>query len=77
MLRRKGPEVARVELLNEAAGAALRGILGPEARRAFAHRPDLGDAVGHYNEAVAQSDLPPRLHELVRYRVAALNDCFR
>lgn len=69
--------MARVELLSEAAGAALQGTLGPEARRAFAHRPALGDAVGRYNEAVAECDLEPRLHELVRYRVAELNDCFR
>lgn len=69
--------MVRVELLDEAAGAQLAGVLGPEARRAFAHRPALGDAVGRYNEAVADSTLPPRLHELVRYRIAELNDCFR
>ena len=69
--------MARVEPLSEAAGAALKGIMGPEARRVFAHRPAMGDAVGMYNEAVVNSQLPSRLHEIVRYRVAELNDCLR
>lgn len=69
--------MARVELLDEAAGAALRGQMGPEARRALAHRPAVGDAIGMYNEAVAASDLPHRLHEVVRYRIAELNGCQR
>jgi AhpD family alkylhydroperoxidase len=69
--------MARVALLDEAAGARLRGQMGPEARRALAHRPALGDAIGRYNAAVAASELPPRLHELVRYRIAQLNGCQR
>jgi alkylhydroperoxidase family enzyme len=69
--------MARVRLLDEAAGAAVRGTMGPEARRALAHRPAMADAIGLYNEAVADSRLDPRLHELVRYRIAEINDCFR
>lgn len=69
--------MARVTLLDEEAGALLRGQMGPEARRALAHRPALDDAIGLYNAAVAASELPPRLHELVRYRLAQLNGCQR
>lgn len=69
--------MARVALLDEDAGARLRGRMGPEARRALAHRPAIGDAIGLYNEAVAESLLPHRLHELVRYRIAQLNSCQR
>lgn len=69
--------MARVALLDEAAGASLRGQMGPEARRALAHRPALGDAIGTFNAAAAASELPPRLHELVRYRIAQLNGCRR
>lgn len=69
--------MARVTLLDEAAGAVLRGQMGSEARRALAHRPALGDAIGLFNAATAASELPPRLHELVRYRIAQLNGCQR
>lgn len=69
--------MARVALLDETAGSALRGQMGPEARRALAHRPALGDAIGLLNAATAASELPPRLHELVRYRIAQLNGCQR
>lgn len=69
--------MARVRLTSESDGARVQGIMGPEARRALAHRPAMADAIGLYNEAVATSPLDPRLHELVRYRVATINDCFR
>jgi alkylhydroperoxidase family enzyme len=69
--------MARVELLDEDAGARIQGTLGPEARRALAHRPEVGDAIGLYNAAVAASDLDARLHELVRFRIANINNCFR
>jgi alkylhydroperoxidase family enzyme len=69
--------VARVTLLGEEDGDAIQGTLGPEARRALAHRPAVGDAIGLYNAAVAASDLDARLHELVRFRIANINNCFR
>ncbi len=67
----------RVTLLDEAAGARVEGQMGPDARRALAHRPELGSAIGRYNAAAAASELPHRLHELVRYRIAQLNGCQR
>lgn len=69
--------MTRIELTDEAAGARVQGTMGPEARRVLAHRPAMADAIGLYNEAVAASPLDPRLHELVRYRIATINDCFR
>jgi AhpD family alkylhydroperoxidase len=38
-------------------------------------RPELAKAVGAYDAAVAASTLDPRLHELVRMRVAQINAC--
>ncbi|NCG38443.1 MAG: hypothetical protein GWP48_13110, partial [Actinobacteria bacterium] len=62
---------------DEQAAAGQAGLAGPEARRAMAHRPRMADAVGMFNEAVFASELPPRLHELVRYRIAGINGCAR
>jgi AhpD family alkylhydroperoxidase len=67
----------RVSLLPPDVGARMRGTAGPEARRALMHRPQLADAIGALNDAVMASELPPRLHELVRYRIAQLNGCSR
>ncbi|MCU1400834.1 MAG: pcaC 2 [Acidimicrobiales bacterium] len=38
-------------------------------------RPEMAKAVGGYDAAVAASTLDPRLHELVRMRVAQINAC--
>lgn len=67
----------RLALLDEAVAAQMAGVAGPQARRAFMHRPRMADAIGNFNTAVADSKLPPRLHELVRYRIAEINGCAR
>jgi AhpD family alkylhydroperoxidase len=38
-------------------------------------RPDLAWAVGAMDAAIASSPLDPRLHELVRMRIAQINEC--
>ena len=38
-------------------------------------RPELAKAVGGMDAAIAASPLDPRLHELVRMRVAQINNC--
>lgn len=38
-------------------------------------RPELARAVGVLDAAIAASPLDPRVHELVRMRVAQINDC--
>jgi AhpD family alkylhydroperoxidase len=48
---------------------------GLEVGRALTMAPHFVDVVVAYEKAVAQSTLDPRLHELVRYRVAQLNAC--
>lgn len=48
---------------------------GPEVVRALAVAPHFAGVVATYEDAVARSPLDPRLHELVRYRVALLNQC--
>ncbi len=67
----------RVELCDEATGARMQGSAGPQARRALMHRPSMAHAIGLWNDAANDSELPPRLHELVRYRIALFNDCAR
>lgn len=69
--------MTRIDLLDEKTGALMEGVAGPEARRAFMHRPAMADAIGTFNRAVADSELPLRLHEVVRYRIAELNGCVR
>ena len=48
---------------------------GPEALRALALRPYLAKAVNAMEVAVAKSGLDHRLHELVRMRIAHINQC--
>jgi len=48
---------------------------GLEVGRALVLAPHFVDVVVGYEKAVAASGLDPRLHELVRYRVAQLNRC--
>jgi len=48
---------------------------GPEVARALAAAPHFTDVVMAYEQAVAESPLDPRLHELVRYRIALINQC--
>src|SRR4051794_32693474 len=48
---------------------------GPEVARALALAPHFAGVVMAYEEAVAESTLDPRLHELVRYRIALINQC--
>ncbi|MFL6238179.1 MAG: carboxymuconolactone decarboxylase family protein [Actinomycetes bacterium] len=47
----------------------------PEVVRALMLRPQLAAAVAAYNDAVFASTLDWRLHELVRMRVAQINEC--
>ena len=48
---------------------------GPEVARALRLAPHFAEVVGAYEKAVAASRLDPRLHELVRMRIARINDC--
>ena len=48
---------------------------GPEVVRALSLRPELAQAVATYDRAVWNSRLDWRLHELVRMRIAQLNEC--
>jgi len=48
---------------------------GLEVGQALALAPHFVDVVVGYEKAVAQTPLDPRLHELVRYRVAQINQC--
>jgi alkylhydroperoxidase family enzyme len=47
----------------------------PEATRALALRPSFQAAVDQFERAVWRSSLNRRLHELVRMRVATINQC--
>ena len=47
----------------------------PEVVRALSLRPDFAKAVGAYDAAVWNSSLDWRLHELVRMRIAQVNEC--
>src|SRR6185503_17269897 len=47
----------------------------PEVVRALALRPELAAAVAGYDRAVGNSRLDWRVHELVRMRVAQINEC--
>jgi alkylhydroperoxidase family enzyme len=62
--------VARIELPE---GDGLD--VGLDVGRALMLAPHFVDVVVGYEKAVAQTRLDPRLHELVRYRVAQLNAC--
>lgn len=48
---------------------------GPEIVRALSLRPEFAKAVGKFDAVVWESDLDWRLHELVRMRVAMINEC--
>src|SRR5437899_12630280 len=48
---------------------------GPDVVRALSLRPELAQAVAAYDQAVWNSRLDWRLHELVRMRIAQLNEC--
>ena len=48
---------------------------GPDVVRALSLRPELAQAVAVYDQAVWNSRLDWRLHELVRMRIAQLNEC--
>ena len=69
--------MTRVNLLPEEVGAMMLGRAGSEARRAFMHRPAMANVIGLFNDVVAQSELEPRLLEVVRYRIAHINGCIR
>ena len=43
--------------------------------RAYSYRPHMADALRMLYRATDESELPPRLHELVRYRIAVINQC--
>jgi alkylhydroperoxidase family enzyme len=48
---------------------------GLEVARALQLAPHFADVVAGYEKAVGRTTLDKRLHELVRYRVAQLNEC--
>lgn len=50
---------------------------GPKAEhaRAYSYRPEMADALSALYRATDASLLPPRLHELVRFRIALINQC--
>jgi alkylhydroperoxidase family enzyme len=48
---------------------------GLDVTRAITLAPQFADVVAGYEKAVARTTLDRRLHELVRYRVAQLNQC--
>lgn len=48
---------------------------GLDVGKALLAAPHFVDVVLGYEKAIAASPLDPRLHELVRYRIATLNQC--
>src|SRR3954452_9724849 len=48
---------------------------GHEVARALALAPHFAGVVMAYEQAVAESTLDPRLHELVRYLIALIKQC--
>jgi alkylhydroperoxidase family enzyme len=48
---------------------------GLEVGRALTLAPHFAEVVIGYEKAVARTSLDPRLHELVRFRIAQLNQC--
>lgn len=63
--------MARIDL----AGGDESPDAGLEVGKALMLAPHFVDVVVGYEKAVAQSPLDARLHELVRYRIAQLNQC--
>ncbi|HUR52216.1 MAG TPA: hypothetical protein VMZ11_08845 [Mycobacteriales bacterium] len=48
---------------------------GLDVVKALTLAPHFAPAIGAYEKGVAATTLDPRLHELVRYRIAQINDC--
>src|SRR4051812_16664389 len=48
---------------------------GPDVGKALVLAPHFVDVVLGYEKAIAASPIDPRLHELVRYRIADINQC--
>ena len=48
---------------------------GLDVVKALTLAPHFGAAIGAYEKGVAETTLDPRLHELVRYRIALVNEC--
>jgi alkylhydroperoxidase family enzyme len=49
---------------------------GPEIYRVWSLRPGLGQPVGALSDAVYnKSELPARVREVIRMRIAQINDC--
>jgi alkylhydroperoxidase family enzyme len=53
----------------------LREGGGLDVGKALELAPHFVDVVIGYEKAVAQTSLDPRLHELIRYRIALINQC--
>lgn len=48
---------------------------GLDVVKALTLAPHFAAAIGAYEKGVAETTLDPRLHELVRYRIALVNEC--
>jgi len=48
---------------------------GLDVVKALTIAPQFAAAIGAYEKGVAETTLDPRLHELVRYRIALINAC--
>ena len=48
---------------------------GLDVVKALMLAPHFAGAIGAYEKGVAETTLDPRLHELVRYRIALVNEC--
>jgi hypothetical protein len=49
---------------------------GSDRERMWTMRPALGEAAANLNAAIyGNTTLPPRVFELVRYKIAVINDC--
>jgi alkylhydroperoxidase family enzyme len=38
-------------------------------------RPEMAEAVVHFNSTISNGKLDPRVYEMVRFRIAQINDC--
>ena len=48
---------------------------GLDVVKALMLAPQFAPTIGAYEKSVAETTLDPRLHELVRYRIALINEC--
>jgi alkylhydroperoxidase family enzyme len=48
---------------------------GLDVVKALTIAPQFAATIGAYEKSVAETTLDPRLHELVRYRIAQVNEC--